>query len=73
MQQEIIYKSFNQYNYSKKALKINYTTKTAVIYYGGQCPIHYDKKTTTKYINEKIEELKLLEFKIENYKHSSEL
>ena len=52
MKKEIIYKSFNKYNYSMKAIKINYNDKTVITYYGGQCPIHYDKKTTTKFINE---------------------
>jgi hypothetical protein len=59
---EIIYKSFNQFNYSIKAIKINYENKSFIVYYGGQCPIHYDKKTTTKFINNKIEELKLMKF-----------
>ena len=61
---EIIFKSFNQFNYSKKALKINYETKEFIVYYGGQCPISYDKKVSTKFINEKIEELKALNFNI---------
>jgi len=61
---EIIYKSFNQFNYSKKALKINYETKEYIVYCGGQCPISYDKKVSTKFINEKIEELKILNFNI---------
>lgn len=64
---EIIYKSFNQYNYSKKAIKINYEEKTCTVFYGGQCPIHYDKKVSTKFINEKIEELKTIGFNIINF------
>lgn len=52
---EIIYKSFNQYNYDKIALKINEEEKTATIYKGGACPISYDKKTTAKHIRELIE------------------
>ena len=72
MKEEIIFKSYNQYNYSKKAIKVNYATKKIIVYYGGQCPISYDKKTTTKYINDKIEEYKQLGFTVEDYKPSYE-
>ena len=61
---EIIYKSFNQFNYSKKALKVNYEDKTCVVYCGSQAPISYDKKVSTKFINEKIEELKVAGFNV---------
>lgn len=60
---EIIYKSFYQFNYSKKGLRINYNDKTYKVYNGGDCPISYDKKTTTKFIDEKIKELELIGFK----------
>ena len=60
---EILYKSYNQFNYSKKALRINYKDKTYKIYNGGSCPVSFDKKTTTKFINEKIEELEAIGFK----------
>lgn len=63
---ERTYKSFNQFNYSIKAIKINYENKSFIVYYGGQCPISYDKKTSTKFINEKIEELQEMGFKNEN-------
>ena len=72
MKKEIIYKSFNKYNYSMKAIKINYNDKTVITYYGGQCPIQYDKKTTTKFINEKIEEMTLFGFTIKPFKASYE-
>ena len=61
---EKTYKSFNQFNYSKKAITINYDSKKIYVYYGGACPIHYDKKTSTKAINEKIKELETAGFEI---------
>lgn len=58
---ETIYTSKNQYNYSIKQLIINYETKTYKLLYGGECRIS-PKNATTKFINNKIQELNLLGF-----------
>lgn len=52
----------NKYNYTTKQLKINYFNKTFSV--GSFC-IGADKTVTKKALNEKIEELKLLNFKEE--------
>lgn len=49
----------NKYNYTIKQLKIDYINKTFSI---GSFTIGADKTTTKKAINEKIEELKKLNF-----------
>lgn len=64
MKTTLTLKSFNQFNYSIMALKIDYAEKTAYKYYGGACPINYDKKVSTKAIKERIEELQSFGFKI---------
>lgn len=57
-----VYTSKNQYNYSIKQIIINYTAKTFEVRHGAECRIE-KKNSTTKAINEKIEELKQLNFK----------
>lgn len=57
-----IYTSKNQYNYSIKQIIIDYTAKTFEVRCGAECRIE-KKNSTTKAINEKIEELKQLNFK----------
>ena len=52
----------NKYNYTIKQLRINYTTKTFSV--GSFC-IGANKTVTKKALNEKIEELKQLNFKEE--------
>ena len=49
----------NKYNYTTKQLKINYNNKTFSI---GSFKIGADKTMTKKALNEKIEELKKLDF-----------
>lgn len=56
-----IYTSKNQYNYSIKQIIINYTAKTYEVRHGGACRIE-KKNSTTKAINEKIEECKAAGF-----------
>ena len=57
-----IYTSKNQYNYSIKQLTIDFDNKTYELRHGGQCRIA-KKNSTTKAINEKVEELKAISFK----------
>lgn len=52
----------NKYNYTTKQLKINYINKTFSV--GSFC-VGADKTVTKKALNEKIEELKQLDFKEE--------
>lgn len=56
-----IYTSKNQYNYSIKQIIIDYTAKTYEVKHGCECKIE-KKNSTTKAINEKIEELKAAGF-----------
>lgn len=49
--------SKNQFNFSIKQLIIDYTNKKYLINYGGQCRIA-KKNSTTKAINQKIEQLR---------------
>lgn len=56
------YTSKNQYNYSIKQLIIDFDNKTYELRHGGQCRIA-KKNSTTKAINEKVEELKAIGFK----------
>lgn len=53
--------SKNQFNYSIKQILIDYTNKRIFIYYGGQCRIA-KKNSTTKAINQKIEQLRAAGF-----------
>lgn len=57
------YTSKNQYNYSIKQIIIDYTAKTYEVRHGAECRIE-KKNTTTKAINEKIEECKAAGFKL---------
>lgn len=57
-----IYTSKNQYNYSIKQLIIDFDNKTYELRHGGQCRIA-KKNSTTKAINEKVEELQAMGFK----------
>ena len=52
----------NKYGYTKRQLRIDYDNK---IYKVGSFTIGADKTVTSKLIDEKIEELKLLGFKEE--------
>lgn len=56
------YTSKNIYNYSIKQLIIDFDNKTYELRHGGQCRIA-KKNSTTKAINEKVEELKAIGFK----------
>lgn len=53
----------NKYGYTKRQLKIDYDNKT---YKVGNFTIGADKTVTSKLIDEKIQELKILEFKEED-------
>lgn len=55
------YTSKNKYNYSIKQIIINYTAKTYEVRHGGECRIE-KANSTTKAINEKIEECKAAGF-----------
>lgn len=55
------YTSKNKYNYSIKQIIINYTAKTYEVRHGGECRIE-KKNSTTKAINEKINELRAAGF-----------
>ena len=57
-----VYTSTNKYNYSIKQLIIDFDNKTYEINFGEQCRIA-KKNSTTKAINEKVEELKAIGFK----------
>lgn len=52
----------NKYGYTKRQLRINYDNKT---YKVGSFTVGADRTVTSKLIDEKIEELKLLGFKEE--------
>lgn len=52
----------NKYGYTKKQLRVDYDNKT---YKVGSFTIGSDRTVTSKLIDEKIEELKLLGFKEE--------
>ena len=54
--------SKNKYGYTKRQLKIDYDNKT---YKVGSFTISADKNVSSKLIDEKIEELKILGFKEE--------
>ena len=54
--------SKNKYNYTIKQIIIDYEKKEFLINFGGASKIA-KKNSTTKKINEKIEELKILNFK----------
>lgn len=62
---EQIYTSKNQYNYSIKQIIIDYEHKTYNVNYGASCKIA-KKNATTKLINQKIEECKMLNFTLIN-------
>lgn len=53
--------SKNQFNYSIKQIIVDYTNKTYLINYGSQCQIS-KKNSTTKAINQKIEQLQAAGF-----------
>lgn len=53
----------NKYGYTKRQLKIDYDNKT---YKVGNFTIGSDKTVTSKLIDEKIQELKILGFKEED-------
>ena len=55
------YTSKNKYNYSIKQIIINYTAKTYEVRHGSECRIE-KKNSTTKAINEKIDECKAAGF-----------
>lgn len=57
------YTSKNQFNYSIKQITIDYTAKTYEVRHGAACRIE-KKNSTTKAINEKIEECKTAGFKL---------
>lgn len=59
MKNEIILQCKNQYGYTIKQLKIDYNNKTFQL---GSFTIGADKTITKKAINDKIEELKKLNF-----------
>lgn len=59
MKNRIILQCKNQYGYTIKQLKIDYTNKTYAV---GSFTIGADKTITKKALNEKIEELKKLNF-----------
>ena len=56
-----IYTSKNQYNYSIKQLIIDFDNRTYELNFGGRCRIA-KKNSTTKAINEKVEELQAMGF-----------
>lgn len=60
MKNEIILQCKNQYGYTIKQLKIDYNNKTFQL---GSFTIGADKTITAKALREKVEELKMLNFK----------